>query len=155
MNIRPVFITRNIEHHIERHYEIESDKNYILQELEVGEEFYEDRLNHCFGTMETVEFVDVLLDHYGEHEAIDDFEYLNESTFTSFFRYNAIDVPRCFRKTKSVKRPINQIDLLKLNNYLMRDGKRLKVFTALADTIQTMVVDQKHAGIRTYKVTAS
>lgn len=66
--------------------------------------------------------------HYGEHEAIDDFEYLKERTFTSFFRNNSIDVPRCFQKTRSVRRPINQVDLLKLNNYLMRDGKRMKVF---------------------------
>lgn len=153
--MKSVFITRNIEHHIERHYEIESNKNYILQELEVGEEFYEDRLDHCLGSLDTTEFTDVLLEHYGEHESIDDFEYLKDRTFTSFFRNNTIDVPRCFRKTKSVRRPINQIDLLKLNNYLMRDGKRLKVFGALTNTIKILLNSQKHAGVRTYSTPAS
>lgn len=135
MYIKPIFITKNIEHHIERHYEIESNKNYILQELEVGEEFYEDRLDHCLTLHDSNEFTELLLEHYGEHESIDDFEYLKERTFTSFFRNNQIDVPRCFRKTKSVRRSINQIDLLKLNNYLMRDGKRLKVFKALSQAL--------------------
>ena len=145
------FITKNIEHHIERHYEIETDKNYVLQELEVGEEFYEDRLNHCLALVDPSDFTDLLLEHYGEHEAIDDFEYLKDRTFTNFFRNNSIDVPRCFRKTKSVRRPINQVDLLKLNNYLMRDGKRLKVFKALSKTLWTVLDDQKTDNTRTYR----
>jgi len=149
--IKSIFITKNIEHHIERHYEIESDKNYLLQELEVEGEFYEDRLDHCLDITESNDFTEILLDHYGEHEAIDDFEYLKERTFTSFFRDNLIDVPRCFRKTKSVRRPINQVDLLKLNNYLMRDGKRLKVFGALSKTLLTLTNDQKSNGLKTYQ----
>lgn len=134
-NLNFLAITKNIEHHIERHYEIESDKNYILQQLDVNEEFYDDRLYHCLAIRESLEFTDILLDHYGEHESIDDFNYLKERTFTSFFRDNSIDVPRCFNKTRSVRRPINQIDLLKLNNYLMRDGKRLKVFKYLSASL--------------------
>jgi hypothetical protein len=147
----PVFITKNIEHHIERHYEIESDKNYILQELEVGDEFYEDRLDHCLSISDTLEFDEILMDHYGEHESIDDFYFLKERVFTDFFRDNAIDVPRCFRKTKSVRRPINQIDLLKLNNYLMRDGKRLKVFTYLSRALFKLFDEQKISGDVTYQ----
>ena len=146
-----IAITKNIEHHIERHYEIESDKNYILQQLEIGEEFYEDRLFHCLDMRESLDFLDVLLDHYGEHEAIDDFEYLKDRTFTSFFRNNSIDVPRCFSKTKSVRRPINQIDLLKLNNYLMRDGKRLKVFKYLSSSLWDIFNDYKTMDLKTYK----
>ena len=146
-----IAITKNIEHHIERHYEIESDKNYILQQLEITEEFYEDRLLHCLDIRESSEFLDILLEHYGEHEAIDDFEYLKDRTFTSFFRNNSIDVPRCFSKTRSVRRPINQIDLLKLNNYLMRDGKRLKVFKYLSSALWDIFNDYKIKNTKTYK----
>jgi len=144
-------ITKNIEHHIERHYEIESDKNYILQQMEVEEEFYEDRLDHCLNIHDSTEFIEILLDHYGEHEAIDDFEYLKDRTFTSFFRDNSIDVPRCFNKTRSVRRPINQIELLKLNNYLMRDGKRLKVFKYLSTSIWKMLSEYKAGEIKPYR----
>jgi len=146
-----VFVTKNIEHHIERHYEIESNKNYILQELELEDEFYEDRLNHCLSMTDTAEFDDVLMDHYGEHESIDDFYFLKERVFTDFFRDNAIDVPRCFRKTLSIRRPINQVNYLKLNNYLMRDGKRLKVFGYLSKTLWTLFDGQKAHGLVTYK----
>jgi len=149
--LQSIFIIKNIEHHIERHYEIETDKNYILQELEVGDEFYEDRLYHCLDITESVEFDEVLHDHYGEHEAIDDYEYLKERTFTSFFRNNSIDVPRCFRKTRSVRRPLNEIDLLKLNNYLMRDGKRLKVFGYLSKALWTLFNGDENREVRTYK----
>jgi len=131
------YVTRNIEHHIERHYEIESNKDYLLQQLELEEEFYEDRLQHCLRITESLEFSEILLDHYGEHEAIDDFNFLKERSFKDFFKDESIDVPRCFRNTLSVRRSINQVDLLKLNNYLMRDGKRLKVFNQLARSIWT------------------
>lgn len=144
-------ITRNIEHHIERHYEIESNKDYILQQIDLGDEFYEDRLNHCLAVRETNEFNEILLDHYGEHESIDDFEYLKERTFTMFFRDNLIDVPRCFAKTKSVRRPINQIDLLKFNNYLMRDGKRLKLFGKLSKSIKFILQEQKTLNYRVFR----
>lgn len=147
----PVLITKNIEHHIERHYEIESNKNYILQGLEVGDEFYEDRLDHCLAISDTLEFDEILMDHYGEHESIDDFYFLKERVFTDFFRDNTIDVPRCFRKTKSIRRPINQIDLLKLNNYLMRDGKRLKVFKYLSHSLFKLFNEQKISGDITYQ----
>lgn len=150
-NLIFIAVTKNIEHHIERHYEIESDKNYILQQLDIGEEFYEDRLQHCLSISESIEFLDVILEHYGEHESIDDFEYLKERTFTSFFRDNSIDVPRCFTKTKSVRRSINQIDLLKLNNYLMRDGKRLKVFKHLSSSLWSILNDYKSKNLKTYK----
>ena len=42
-----VLHTKNIEQHIEKHYEIESNKNYFLQQLDISEEFYEDRFFPC------------------------------------------------------------------------------------------------------------
>jgi len=149
--VSSIYILKNIEHHIERHYEIESNKNYWLQQIEVDEEFYEDRLKHCLLIKETNEFKNILLDHYGEHESIDEFEYLKERNFTMFFRENLIDIPRCFRKTKSVRRPINQIDLLKLNNYLMRDGKRIKVFKYLLSTVWSILDSLKNQSNYIYK----
>lgn len=110
-------------------------------------------MDHCLNLTESNDFNETLLDHYGEHEAIEDFYYLKDRTFTSFFRDNLIDVPRCFQRTRSVRRPINQIDLLKLNNYLMRDGKRLKVFSALSKTLWTVFNDQKTDDTTTYKTT--
>jgi hypothetical protein len=117
---------KHIEHHIERHYEIESNKDYYLQQVELGDEFYEDRLEHCLRIFDTKEFNTFSLEEYGTHDSLEEFEYLHYSTFISFFRTHSIDIPRCFRATKSVRRKINETDYLKFNNYFMRQGKKTK-----------------------------
>lgn len=54
----------------------------------------------------------------------DDFTLLNSSTFYSFFMVNRIDIPRCFKPIHSLKRPINEIDILKISNFFSKNGKR-------------------------------
>jgi len=130
-----------MEHHIEKHYEIDSDLNYQLQYLEVGEEFYENRLDSCLNFNLSDDFEEFMHEEYGTHEAIDDFEFLKERSFKSFFRDQGIDVPRCFEKTLSVRRPINQLDFLKFNNYFMRDGKRLKSLKTL-NKVKFQLIDE-------------
>lgn len=132
-----VLHTKNIEQHIEKHYEIESNKNYFLQQLDISEEFYEDRFFPCITVQKQIELKNLLLDEYGTHEAIDDFFYLKNRTFASFFRENRVDVPRCFNQTRSVRRSNNELHLLKFNNYLMRDGKRAQSFKHLSKVLST------------------
>ena len=127
-----VLHTKNIEQHIEKHYEIESNKDYFLQQIDISEEFYEDRFFPCITLQKQNDLKNLLLDDYGNHEAIDDFYYLKNRTFISFFRENSIDVPRCFAHTRSVRRATNELHLLKFNNYLMRDGKRAQSFKHLS-----------------------
>ena len=52
------------------------------------------------------------------------FQYLNYSAFNKFFRDAHVDTPRCLLASGSVRRDINKITLLRLSNYLMRQGKR-------------------------------
>lgn len=61
---------------------------------------------------------------------INSFKFLRKSSFISFFIKNLIDVPKCFKKVKSLKRLNYELPLLKLLNFLMRDGKKeqLQVF---------------------------
>ena len=133
-----IFHTKNIEQHIERHYEIESNKNYFLQQLDISEEFYDDRFFSCVKLQKQNELKNLLLTEYGTHEAIDDFNYLKNRTFTSFFRENNVDVPRCFNNTKSTRRSNNELHLLKFNNYLMRDGKRSQSFKHLSKVLSNI-----------------
>ena len=128
MKYAPIFLSiKNTEHHIERHYEIESNKNYFLQHIYVSDEFYQHRFNHCLSLTESNELKNFLLDEYGSHNAFDNFWYLKKRSFTSFFTENSVDVPICFNKTFSVRKPINEIKLLKWSNYLMRNGQRSKI----------------------------
>ena len=131
------FITRITEHHIERHYETDTNKNYFLQHIYVSDEFYENRFMHCLGMQRSIELKNLLLDDYGSHNSYQDFEYLNNSTFTSFFRENSVDIPRCFQRTISVRRAVNEVNLLKFNNYFMRHGKRWNFFAFLSKSINT------------------
>lgn len=80
---------------------------------------------------DSIELENFLLDEFALDHARDDFQFLANSTFVSFFRSNLIDIPRCFKITKSMRRPKNEIMLLKLNNYLMRGGKRHKTLNLL------------------------
>jgi hypothetical protein len=122
---------------MERHYEIETNKSIWLQHIDVEEEFFEDRLNHCLKIPEDTPFKEFILEEFGLENAKDDFEYLQNTTFTNFFKSANVDVPRCFKKTKTIRRSINEVEILKLNNYLMSQGKRSKTFKFLANSINT------------------
>ncbi len=126
-----VLLFKNNEHHLERHYEIETKKSYFLQYVYVKDEFYKTRFSQCLNLNESFELKNLLLEEYGSHVAYDDFMYLQEKTFTSFFREHSIDVPRCFTRSLSVKRSVNEINLLKLSNYLMRNGNRAGMVKSL------------------------
>jgi hypothetical protein len=52
------------------------------------------------------------------------FSFLRQSTITSFFTANMIDMPVCFKKSKSLYSKTFEIPLLKLSNILMRAGLR-------------------------------
>jgi len=123
--------------------------------MEIEEEFYEDRFSHCLQMSDTLDFKNLLLDDYGDDESIDDFEYLRDRRFTSFFTENSIDVPRCFSKTRSVRRPLNEIKLLKLNNYLMRDGKRAQSFRFLTAALWECFYDPNGMVDRPFKTNYS
>jgi hypothetical protein len=51
---------------------------------------------------------------------------LRKSSFINFFTTNMVDVPICFKKSKSIKTKNFEFFFLKFNNLLMRDGKREK-----------------------------
>ena len=67
-----VLLSLNLEHHIERHYEIESDKTIWLQHIDVEEEFFEDRLSHCLKVPQDFIFDEFLLEEFGLENAEED-----------------------------------------------------------------------------------
>ena len=54
----------------------------------------------------------------------DHFAFLRQSTITSFFMVNMVDMPICFKKSKSLYAKTFEIPLLKFSNILMRAGFR-------------------------------
>ena len=55
------------------------------------------------------------------------FIFLRQSTITSFFSTNLIDMPICFKKSKSLYSKTFELPLLKLTNLIMRGGAREQV----------------------------
>ena len=107
------------------------------------EKFFTEKIQHCLAVTESSEFFNEVEDEYGIFVVADDFDYLRFSTFYSFFGENNLDVPRFFKKTKSVKRPINEVSLLKFNNYFMRKGARYKSTKVLLNVLWSLFSDIK------------
>jgi len=146
-----IFVTKRIEHHIERHYEIESNKNFFLQRINASEEFYTERFKHILSIPESLDLKKFLLVEYGSHTSYENFKYLKKRTFISFFRENDVDVPICFRKTMSVRQPINEVKLLKFNNYFMRHGKKLQSLKIFYQALQSQYIKKQSNDDRRYK----
>lgn len=63
-----------------------------------------------------------------ETNFLNDFFYLRNSSFIKFFINNMIDVPICFKKSSSLKTKNFELPLLKFSNFLMKKGKKEKIF---------------------------
>lgn len=95
--------TKLVEHHVERYYEVQSDRTKLLQRIPLGGEFYRTRFSHCLNLSIDDDLLLLLQTEYGTHVPDTAFGYLNEETFTSFYRNAGVDIPRCFRKTKAIR----------------------------------------------------
>ena len=62
------------------------------------------------------------------------FLFLRHSTITSFFSANQVDMPVCFKKSKSLYSKTFELPLLKFVNLIMRGGRREQAlkFTTLS-----------------------
>jgi hypothetical protein len=74
---------------------------------------------------------------FSQKPELSPYSYLKTHSFISFFIDNLIDVPICFRKSKSLKLKNSELPILKFINILTRDGKRessnrvvIRAFTA-------------------------
>lgn len=59
------------------------------------------------------------------------FDFIKNIPFIDFFKLNSIDVPSCFKKTKSLKRKQDITNLLKLTNYVMTKGLKSRALQGL------------------------
>lgn len=138
---RQTLQTKPLEHNIERHYDTNVDESIFLQRIFADEDFFDNRLNKCLGIPDLIE-VDLWVDNeHGTEDVTEEFEFLHHSTFISFFRSNGVDIPTCFRATRSVRRAVNEVDILKLNNYLTRHGLRAKSWALLSSVVNALTFE--------------
>lgn len=81
---------------------------------------------------------------YNEALPLPNFLHLRQSTVISFFVDNMIDVPNCFKKSKSLYNKAFELPFLKCVNVLMRHGKKnqiLKIFNTAVNTFTMTYMD--------------
>lgn len=77
--------------------------------------------------MDTEQYVPIVNnDFFNEENIFENFLNIRKFSFISFFINNLLDVPICFRKSKSLKTKNFELFFLKFSNLLMRKGKREK-----------------------------
>jgi hypothetical protein len=114
---------------------MEVNRDDYLQYLHFTNRALRKKIHFIIDLSKPEQWIDDFEDSYCQHPIGDDFLYLLNSEFYNFFSDNNIDVPACFKKNKSVKRPIHQLELLRFNNYMMSSGLRYKSFKYLIDVI--------------------
>ena len=93
------------------------DNNYKL--------FLKERFNKCFRS--STPFYDAIMpETLPDPNFNKNFDYLKYNSFIQFFTNLNLNVPRIYRKSKSLRRRQNEFDLLRMNNFLMRHGLRYK-----------------------------
>lgn len=71
---------------------------------------------------------DILVDFEWSNPLVEPhFYFLRRSTITSFFAVNLVDMPVCFKKSKSLYSKTFEIPIFKFTNLIMRHGKREQV----------------------------
>jgi len=115
---------RDSEKYFGPYYNYEVTKLDINLKIMYAENCHSEYFKHCLSIFEEVNFDYILMERYGLSTATENFTYLKKLTFVNFFKENSLSTLTCFSKTKSVRRRINEVDIMKLNNYLMRSGKR-------------------------------
>jgi len=129
---KPIFITND---------KFEKHKNLYLQYHTLSEVTQRKTFDDFLGLIPSSTFFNELEDSYGMFVTSDDFDFLTYSSFYSFFISNRIDVPNYFNNTKSVRRGINNIPLLKFNNYFMRKGLRYRTLYLINSSLRLLIND--------------
>ena len=99
--------------------------------------FFNSNLTNYDGTADYKKFFPSSYYHFSQDTSfLNDFLYIRNSSFISFFLNSMIDVPVCFKKSYSLKTKNFELPLLKFSNFLMWEGKREKVIRALFNSFR-------------------
>lgn len=123
-----ILVKHLFESHVELHYKEKPSGKTYLQYLSLSDKFYREKIDACSGFAFKDEYIDNLYSSYSLYTPNNEFNFLKTNSFNTFFSLCHIDIPKCFTRSKSLKRFSNEVALLKFNNYFMRNGERYKSF---------------------------
>ena len=116
---------------VNHHFDLNSPKNLNYVNLRLTEQFYNERVNNSlmFKGGNYLSYDQDLYNFEIENNYL--FSFIRNIPFTDFFKTHQIDVPRCFIKTKSLKRQQDITNIIKFSTYIMIKGFKLKVINKL------------------------
>ena len=101
-------------------------------------DIFESDLNFFYKTKYDITYIydldELEVELCNEDNVATHFLFLRQSTITSFFSSNMIDMPICFKKSKSLYSKTFELPLLKFVNLIMRDGLREKTLKDTSDS---------------------
>nr|YP_010049535.1 ribosomal protein S7 [Strombidium cf. sulcatum]QPL15940.1 ribosomal protein S7 [Strombidium cf. sulcatum] len=123
-----ILVNKDTVYHFVENRNYEIDKIYPILNTDEHQYYYHLWFNKNLNLFEEKSLFDSMTTKYGRGDSKNKFSYLSRNSFILFFKENNIDTPICFQDSNSLKRKINEVELLKFNNYLMKDGKRWQFF---------------------------
>nr|ASY95696.1 ribosomal protein S7 [Paraurostyla sp.] len=81
---------------------------------------------------------EILSSLWSENLKLTEYIHLKKSSFISFFLNNFVDVPICFKKSKSLKYKSFELPVLKFCNYLMKKGKKIKLISFFFSNLRSL-----------------
>lgn len=69
------------------------------------------------------------------------FSHLRSTRFDFFFRHNGVDIPKCFRRSNSLRRQQHSLLFIRLVNFFMRHGLRLRAIKTFTQTLANLSLD--------------
>ena len=78
------------------------------------------------------------------------FNHLRATRFDFFFRRNGIDIPKCFKRSKSLRRQQHGLLFLRLVNFFMRRGLRIRTITLFTRLLRSLNTDIEIKALSSY-----
>lgn len=149
--VNNILLNYNCEYHFDSQLEYQACVWNNCPSHYPDDEFFQFKLKNCFSLTHQIKANNILSEKNQFIDLQNDFSHLSNATFINFFRLANVDIPRCFKRTKNMRRSTNELELLKLSNYLMRHGKRAKTLKTLLTAIHESHSDYSKLFFNDYK----
>lgn len=128
---------RNNINPVEHYFSLQTNLNYSLIDYQSNSLFYKQRFTYLLKS-DLVNSISIDTNTYNTELDKDSvFSFVQTVPFTTFFKSNSIDVPKCFSKSYSLTRQQNKTQILKLVNYIMVHGNKQKPLNTLMSVLDS------------------
>lgn len=137
LNLNSTFLLMN---EINQKNLINQNKNILSNNLLV-----KTNLNVIINHSDEIFFIQKSPEYFSQNY-LQNFFFIRKFSFINFFLNNLVDVPICFKKSKSLKTKNFELPLLKLSNFFMRKGKREKILRFIFLSLKNLFLKLKNNG---------